>query len=457
MIERVGHKRLLLGCALWSLSMLAAAQSEPPEKEPAQRSRGFILGPGPGVVSSPAPSKTEESGKATDTPTNSFGVLGSEETNQYYQRVQQQQAKLRAQLADPEQRAQALAQRIEQQRASNRDLVTVLRLDSRTEDKLIALLADQQLSRELQPPFYITSASSDGKLYNPMLDDATRYTQRMQEIARIIGAARLDDYVDYERKLGFRTLVMAFDAVLPDEGKLTFEQRNALTDLFYDQSYRSNQGFRGFGRLLALNLNASVAERDRRMQIQNIASNERNVSTMEAANRELLERAAAILTPEQTKALAASKQRELDQQRAWTQAQRKALGIAPDETLEDLEDDVAPPSPPISKNLRLTINLMVNETQVVKQLTSIRGGSVSFNAPEGLLVEVRPYVQGQQLYTDIKFYENMRGGRRMIGQMGGSAQLIEPGKPATNGGSGASMVQGRKGYAVNWSVSGSYL
>jgi hypothetical protein len=41
--------------------------------------------------------------------------------------------------------------------------------------------------------------------------------------------------------------------------------------------------------------------------------------------------------------------------------------------------------------------------------------------------------------------------------MSGSAQLIENGKPPLYGGSGSTMAQGRKGYAINWSVSGTYL
>jgi hypothetical protein len=199
----------------------------------------------------------------------------------------------------------------------------------------------------------------------------------------------------------------------------------------------------------------SAAERARRLQVQNITSNEQHANVIEADNRELVERATAILTPEQTKALADWKQRQLDQQRAWTLAQRKALGIAPDEKLDDSENTV-PFSPLISKSMRLTIDLTINDKQVIKQLTSVRGNSASFEAPEGLTVEVRPYME-EGLLAEIKLYEKVRGGRRVVGQMAGGVQLLEKGKPSIYGGSGGSMARGRKGYAINWSVSATYL
>jgi hypothetical protein len=252
MVEHVRPARpSLLGCALWSLAFMANAQNPPPEKESAPPSRGLFLAPGPGAVSSAASSRTEKSDKSTDDTVNLLGVLSSDQTEQFNQQLQERQAKLREQLADPKQRAQVVNERIEQQRSSLRDLIALLRLDSRTEDKLLALLADQQLSQELQPRSFGMVAPSiernDGKPYNPMRDEAARYTQRMNEIRKIIGTTRLDDYVDYQRKLGSRTYVSKFDAVLPAEGKLTLEQRNALTDLFHDQIYRSHLQPRGLG------------------------------------------------------------------------------------------------------------------------------------------------------------------------------------------------------------------
>jgi hypothetical protein len=217
---------LLLGCALWSLAFLANAQNPPPEKESAPPSRGLFLIPGPGAVSSTPSSQTEKSDKSTDDAVDLLGVLDSDQAEQFNQQFNQQlrqsQAKLREQLADPKQRAQVMSERIEQQRYSLRDLSALLRLDSRTEDKLLALLADQQLSLELQPRSLGMVAPSiernDGKPYNPTRDEAARYTQRMNEISKVIGATRLDGYVDYQRKLGSRTYVSKFDAVWWGQG-----------------------------------------------------------------------------------------------------------------------------------------------------------------------------------------------------------------------------------------------
>ena len=113
-------------------------------------------------------------------------------------------------------------------------------------------------------------------------------------------------------------------------------------------------------------------------------------------------------------------------------------------------------SPLISKNIWLIIDLTVNETQVVEQLTSVRGNCVAFEAPERLVAEVCPSMGDRGLWVELKLYEKVRGGRRMVGQMAGDAPLIEAGKPSSNAGSGGTAL-GRKGYAINWSVSGTYL
>ena len=461
MVNPVGKASpLLLGGALWSLSLLAAAQNQPSEKEPEQRSPRLFFVPAPSVVPSTEASKTEKSDKPADNVVNSFGVLSSEQAAQLDQQVQQRQAELRKQLADPKQRVQLVAERIEQQRSLHPDLAAVLRLDSRTEDKLFALLADQQLSQELQPRrfgvFEPPAEPSDGKPYNPMRAEAVRYTQQMNEIAKVLGAVRLDDYVDYQRKLSARSNVARFEAVLPTNGKLTLDQRNALTDLFDDQINRSILAPRGNFARFSFDLKMTPEERERRSRVVNIVTNEQFAALAEAANRELIDRATAVLTPEQTTALADWKQQEQDRQRAWALAQRKALGVGPDEKLEDPADEVLP-SPPISKNLLLTIDLTVNDTQVVRKLMSVRGNTVTFEGPEGLVAEVRPYMDQDRFSAELKLYEKVRGGRRLVGGMSGSAQLIEKGKPSLYGGSGGTMAQGRKGYAINWSVSGTYL
>jgi len=454
---------LLLGCALWSLSLAAAAQDKQQENQPAAQQnseRGFFLLQDAAVTNPSAePAESEKPNRPAVNPFNSANVLRSEDASKLRQQFEARQAQLRAQLADPKQRAQVMGERIEQQRSTNRDLPALLRLDPRTADRLFAVLADLQLSQELagypSRAFARADKTANGKPYDPMRSAAQRYTQRMAEIGKIIGATRLDDYVDYERKAGDRTMVDQFDQLLPADSKLTFEQRNSLAELFHQQAQSIFVDSRMLGRSSPSDLTLSEPERNRRMRVRNLALNERSATLQEAANREVVDRAASILTPEQTKTLTRWKQQQLDQRRAWAQAQRRVLGIDAEAEL-DLTDQEILPSPPISKNLRLSIDLTVNDTQVVKELTSVRGGTVSLEA-EGLLVEVRPYMEQERLLAELKIYERVRGGRRLLGQMGGSAALIEAGKPSLFGGGGGTIVQGRKGYAINWSVSGKYL
>jgi len=444
---------VLLGCALWS--SVAVSQDTESAKEaeaPSSTVRTIVMSPA-GVTVSPAPSARFF---------NSFEARNPAAAEQRRQQGEERRAKLRAQLADPKQRTQLVAEITQQQRSANPDLGAVLRLDRVSEDKLIAFFADEQLAGQLRDsPFTAFSAvgetSQDGRPYNPMRDEADRYTQRMREIAKIIGTARLDDFVDYQQSMGYRAQVTALDAQLPAEQKLTLAQRNQLTELFYDQSRRSHVDLIGLRHADAFVLTSSAEERERRLHLSGIAFNERLVAAQAAADRELLERATSFLTPEQTDVLSAWKRQQLDQTREWARTRRREAGLGLDDKLDLLSDEVAP-SPPISKNLSLAISLTVNDTQVVKQLTSVRGGSVSFEGPEGLIVEVRPYLDQDYLIAELKLFEKGRSARRTIGQMSGTAQLIDNGKASTYGaGSGSMMVQGRKGYAITWSVSGTYL
>lgn len=56
------------------------------------------------------------------------------------------------------------------------------------------------------------------------------------------------------------------------------------------------------------------------------------------------------------------------------------------------------------------------------------------------------------MMLEIGVYESIRGGRRQIFQSGGSVAITTPrqGPPVGMGGGGASVIQGRRGYAFNW-------
>lgn len=458
-------RQLLLGCTLLSLSLTAPAQDKEPDKQPdTAPARGLFLMP----AEPTAPAKDgDASSKEQPTRNMLFGSFSSGDSKAFEEILKQQaerQTKLRQQLADPEQRKQIMAERIGQQRQLHQDLGRVLKLDVRTEEKLIALLADQQLTAELQPRTPFTSMSSriskPGTLpENPMRADAERYTQRMQEIGKLIGNARLDQFVDYDRSFVYRNLVAQFDAQLPAEHKLDPLQRDALTTLLQEHSDTTSRSFRVLRRFPSLRLPSSQEDFERQNIISNIVINEQSLAPTEAANRELVQKAGSLLTPEQSQGLAEWKDKQLEGQRAYVRMMRRQAGVGPDEKLEVPEDEAPASSPPLSKDLLLTIEITVNDIPVVKQLTSKRGSTVSFEAPEGLLIEVRPYLEQQILMSEVKLSEKVRGGRRVVGQVASGTELVDPGakQPLQFGGSGGSLAQGRKGYAFSYSVKAQYL
>jgi hypothetical protein len=146
--------------------------------------------------------------------------------NPRYQ-LQLRQQRLRESLADPQLRATVREDRLHQVRAEHPDLARVLRLNVATEERLFNLLADHRLAIELQPDLQSFDPGEPVPKVNPLSLAAAEHTQRMREIGAIVGAQKLDAYVDYIATVQWRQGVEHLDATLPAAAKLSFEQKDA--------------------------------------------------------------------------------------------------------------------------------------------------------------------------------------------------------------------------------------
>ncbi len=368
----------------------------------------------------------------------------------YQSRVRKE--RLRQSLADPQRRAEIRADRIRQARIERPELARVLQVDTATEERLFNLLADHQLSIELQPDPnpYVPEAPD----LNPLLSVAQEHTQRMREIGAIVGTDKLDAYVDYISTVQWRQAVEHFDATLPTANQLAFEQKDALVVLMYQDGLR--RGARpGLGHPQQFPPTSGVtrAERRRQMELQTLSLNEASRLRVEADQLGFVEQARSLLTVQQAEVFAAQQQLEVDRARAERERDRRALGLSLD---EPLPQPVA--APVLTANLRLQLELDVNATHTAQTLRSVRGASVSFAGPEGLWVQARPaLIDRDTLELELRFFETRNNERRLLGCTAIDSRVGSAGKPASyQTGRTATVFVGRKGYAVGWTYSASY-
>ena len=377
--------------------------------------------------------------------------------------LDERRARLREQLADPKQRELLLKERLVQQRLYNPDLARVLRIDAGIETKLFALLVDQSLAADLRDsPFGSPGA-------DVMQQEAENYDQQIGEITKLIGAARLDAYLDYDRTRAERHRVEAFAASLAEPDRLSAERKEALVALFAEEEARQLRESRlGIGagqvfRSLPTSL-SSPEERQRRGLLLQIYLNEQSIRQMEAADREMLERLPQVLSPAQVRAYSEQQAAQLASLRARNEQLRREVGA------EATEFSPAEEFAAQSADLRLQINLTING-KASSTTSTTRGAAVSFAAPEGLWVEAEPtLLDSNNLSLELRFYESAPGGRRLVGRTMNRPSLTNVPAAAASGGNGYAtfnafngfnsmkvVLRGRKAYLLELGVTATYL
>jgi hypothetical protein len=315
------------------------------------------------------------------------------------------------------------------------------------------VLADHQLGIELQPDLPSFDPGEPVPKVNPLSLAAAEHTQRMREIGAIVGPHKLDTYADYIATVQRRRAVEHLDATLPALAKLSFEQKDALVALMYqDGSRRGERVSLTHPLQFAPNPTDTPAERRRRAALQTAAMNEASKLSYESYLLAFVEKTRSILTPEQVEVFATQQRAAVDSSRAAREEARRALGLTLDAPLPQPE-----PAPVLTGNVQLTLDLEVNSTRMIQKVRSVRGAIVWFEGPEGLQVRVRPaLVDGDVLNLELRFYETRNKTRWLVGFTSMDAQLTRTRAPTSQSGHTSTVFQGRKGYALGWTCSATY-
>jgi hypothetical protein len=352
---------------------------------------------------------------------------------------------MKERLADPEQR---VALRAEQRAAvvsQNAGVGRLVGLDPDTEQKLIELLTDQQIKRLEQ--MYVRSNPLD------LQHEADEMTRRMNALHDLLGDEKLERFRDFEMNQSGRYWVSQLSARLAPADKLQPDQEDRLTALKQEQfntSVAAIGSWRVFRRPLGESLSFEDMQRDSQRQAR--IDTENSWRKRQLQHRVVEQKAAAFLTSTQLAELTKYQAEEQDNLRRYVESARAEAGLDPriPEQPEALEE----PPKLIEAQLQVEVHLTVNREPTTVTRTVRNGGSFTFEAAQGLIVEATPMMyEDDWIDVHLKYYEQRATGRRRLS--GGSISTVHARQPdgsLASGGSGGTVIAGRKGYALETTV-----
>jgi hypothetical protein len=358
-------------------------------------------------------------------------------------------------LGDPEQRAALRADQIRQARVERPEIARVLNLAPVTEAQLFSLLGDRRLAVELRADLRERARTAPNTGFNPTLADAQEYTRHIREIGQLLGAHRLDAYLDYEQTLRHRYMVERLDAALPITAKLTSEQKDALVRVLHNDRLGRDDRLLIPPPLYASStaLGLTPQQRQRRFALRDFLNGATYAQRWADQQHEFVELARPLLLREQAAVFAAQRQALAEGTTADLEEERQNLGIALDELLPPQPQDTV--ALELTGTLELRLELDVNGTRLQQMLRGVRGSTVWFEAPAGLQVRARPYLSASELLVlELCFFESRDNTRHLVGRSRIDGGIGRPGHPASHRASRTSNVYyGRKGYGVTWTFS----
>jgi hypothetical protein len=379
------------------------------------------------------------------------------------QQLEDRQQKLRQQLAEPDQRSQFIAERMQQERRSNPDLARVLQIDAPTEQQLLTLLVERQLASDLRDGPYgrpLRRAGTDTAMtdFDALQQQAHEYDQHMRSLGKLLSAAQVDTYLEYLRTRPARVRAEQFNETLPPPIKLSNAQKDALVFVFADPQQRRWDQLTLNSPMLRRAVDAGDAtptQLSRGSRIFNVSLQERMAQRLEVENRELLPRLATILSPAQVKLYAQQRTQQVNSLRDQSRRMRRELALGPAELVGSLE---ATPRI-LTATTQLEIRLRINGTATHETLISTGGATVTLDGPEGLLVEAQPSLTADDtLAVELRFYEPGSSRRVLIGRetrttsIGRAQELFVGSGLRTR----RSLLLGRQAYLLDWSVIAQY-
>lgn len=242
-----------------------------------------------GTSGAVALSRIEAGGFAPITPFVSYALSGIDTADEEFQRLLQQvhERELRM-LQNPEYRDMLRAQQRLSLHHSHADLPALLQIPKEQAEQLLDLLAEQQVRWQV--------AGRPMASKQPNAEAMQQYAEKVREtreandaeIAALLGAAKFQEWKEYEQNAMARFQIQRLQQQLPPDARLQPDQRRMLVSALATEQRRLLEE-----RAREIPPNAVPDENwQRRMQ-------EGHAQRMASMNERLLERAASILSPKQ--------------------------------------------------------------------------------------------------------------------------------------------------------------
>jgi hypothetical protein len=391
--------------------------------------------------------------------TNALEVVTSDErVFRTFDSGSQELNEMRARFDDPQQRAKMREAQRQGVAESHYGVADALQLDAATFDKLIDVLADQQMERS---ELFYKEFASPTSTPNPSKGtqaEAERVTQQINALREVLGQEKLEHYQKLQLSLGQRGQVRQFDQRLGDSHKLNSTQREQLVELLHEHLASSMER-----RLVANNRHSmlrdvfslSREELQRHSELQTIAADEEMWREMPESNRQLREQAAAFLTKPQLAMLEQIHAEQLASLQQRIEQMRVQAGLIA--TIPEQPQVVELAPAPVNRDVKLSIKVSVDNESPRYLTTVVSGGkSVSLKISDDLSLEATPTVFENDTYNlRVEYFETRASGKRSIGNMGqsGTAMQAGQGEGLRYVAGGSSVLTGSKGYAVELSAS----
>lgn len=201
----------------------------------------------------------------------------------------------------------------------------------------------------------------------------------------------------------------------------------------------------------------------------NVRLNEDILERETTQQRQLLQATAKVLNKSQQAVLEQREAANLAAKRQYLRSLRQQAGLDPDQPLDQVYPRPKQPQVLNATPMQWTLQVVVNKRLQDMTFTSRSGETVSFETPEGLLVDaVANAYDNERMQVGLTVYERGEGKRHRIGDLEVSGPLraatdtdalsipADPvGKLKISGISGSSTVlAGSRGYALTFSVLG---
>ena len=370
-------------------------------------------------------------------------------------------ADMRARMEDPRQRAKMREEYWQSIADSHYGVADDLQLDPATFEKLIELLADQQLERSEHFFRGFATQGSPADAKNRMHAEAGRVTKQIEAQREVLGQEKLERYQALQPSLGQRMQIRELDQRLGDSDKFNGSQRERLVELLHEQFMNSIERSHGLN-FMRSPLNSplqgmpSREELQRSSLLQTIAANEEIWREMPESNRQLRERAAEFLTQRQLAMLEQMHAEKLASQQKVVEQMRLRAGLSA--TIPEQPEAVEVPPAAVNRDVKLSIKVAVN-SESPRYLTTVvsSGKSVSLKISQDLSLEATPVVFENDAYNlRVEYFETGVTGKRVIGNMG-ELGTLKPASAETRAfhmstGGGSTVLTGSKGYAVEMSA-----